>query len=60
MPELPTATLHSDAEIDFWCYLPGLPTFRLRMMRDDRYIERLLRMEQIFWEDFQKMSQVTS
>ncbi len=41
-------------EIDFWCYLPGQPNVRLRVGRDDRYIERLLRVEQMFWDDIQK------
>jgi len=42
-------------EIDFWCYLPGQPEVRLNVGRDDRYIERLLQAERMFWEDIQKM-----
>ena len=36
--------------IDFFCYLPGRPEVHLRIPRDDRYIERLLEAEGLFWK----------
>jgi putative phage-type endonuclease len=41
--------------IDFWCYLPGRPEVCLRVARDDHYIERLLQVEQWFWDDLRKL-----
>lgn len=43
------------AELDFWCYLPGRPEVHLRVERDDHYIERLLQIEQRFWEELRKL-----
>jgi putative phage-type endonuclease len=37
-------------EIDFWCYLPLKPELLVTVERDDDYIQRLLRVEQKFWE----------
>jgi putative phage-type endonuclease len=36
--------------IDFWCYLPDRPVVHLCVARDDAYIERLLDIEQAFWQ----------
>ena len=36
-------------EIDFWCYLPNRPELHLIVVRDDGYIDRLLKAEQSFW-----------
>lgn len=40
--------------IDFWCYWPGLPEVHLSVARDDRYIERLLEVEALFWQKIVK------
>lgn len=36
--------------IDFWCYLPGRSPVHLHVDRDDRYIKRLLKAEEAFWD----------
>ncbi len=36
--------------IDFYCYLPGRSPVHLCVPRDDRYIERLLEVEYLFWQ----------
>jgi putative phage-type endonuclease len=36
-------------EIDFWCHWPGCPDLLISTKRDDKYIERMLRMEMEFW-----------
>ena len=35
--------------LDFWCYWPGNPEVLLSVMRDDDYIECLLKKELEFW-----------
>lgn len=40
--------------LDFWCYLPGCPELLLNVLRDEAYIERLLRTESEFWERVQQ------
>lgn len=40
--------------IDFWCYLPGRPEVHLRVARDDGYIQRLLEVEALFWQEIVK------
>lgn len=37
-------------QINFWCYLPNRPELHLRVARDEKYISRMLDMEQQFWE----------
>lgn len=36
--------------IDFYCYLPNRPEVLLHIARDDKYIERLLEAEALFWK----------
>ncbi len=36
--------------IDFFCYLPTRPHVRLRVERDESYIERLTAAERAFWQ----------
>ena len=36
--------------LDFWCYLPGRRSICLRVDRNDKYIEKLLRSESQFWQ----------
>lgn len=36
--------------IDFFCWLPNRPEIRLRVMRDDSYIARLIAAEKEFWQ----------
>lgn len=36
--------------IDFFCWLPNRPEIRLRVMRDESYIARLIAAEQQFWQ----------
>jgi putative phage-type endonuclease len=43
------------SELAFWCYLPGRPVVHLRVERDDHYIAKLLRIEQRFWEELQRL-----
>jgi putative phage-type endonuclease len=40
--------------IDFWCYLPGRPEVLLRVARDDGYIQRLIHVEALFWQEILK------
>ena len=35
--------------IDYWCYCPSRPPLRLEVRRDDRFIERLVAAEEVFW-----------
>jgi putative phage-type endonuclease len=37
------------ASLDFWCYWPDNPELLVPVVRDDRYIERLLVKELAFW-----------
>lgn len=41
-------------QIDFFCWLPNLPEIHLCIRRDDRYIARLIVVEQEFWRQFMK------
>lgn len=43
------------AVLDFWCYLLGQPQVHLQVARDNEYIERLLEVEQRFWEKLQNL-----
>lgn len=36
-------------QMDFWCYLPFKRPIRLSVIRDERYIDRLLRETEEFW-----------
>ncbi len=38
------------SEIDYFCFLPGLPEVHLPIPRNDEYIGRLLETEAAFWE----------
>ena len=40
--------------IDFWCYLPNRPEVHLHVARDDGYIDRLLKVEHLFWQQVVK------
>jgi putative phage-type endonuclease len=42
------------SRIDFWCYLPGHPEVRLRIDRDDSYIDKLVDAEMAFWQEILK------
>lgn len=37
------------ALLDFWCYLPGRPELLTPVVRNDKYIERLITAERNFW-----------
>jgi putative phage-type endonuclease len=41
--------------IDFFCWLPDLPGVRLRIQRDDRYIDRLIVAEYAFWQQLTEL-----
>lgn len=41
-------------QIDFFCWLPGLPQVNLCVKRDDRYIARMIAAEQAFWDEVLK------
>jgi putative phage-type endonuclease len=36
--------------LDFWCYLPDRPELLTRVVRDDKYIDRLIIAEGDFWK----------
>ncbi|MBI1732168.1 MAG: YqaJ viral recombinase family protein [Gammaproteobacteria bacterium] len=40
--------------LDFWCYLPNRPEVLLSVDRDEPYILRMLRAEEVFWERVQR------
>ena len=40
--------------IDFWCYLPGRPEIHLCIDRDNNYIDRLIKREMEFWQEFMR------
>jgi len=42
------------ARIDFWCYLPDRPEVHLRVVRDNYYIDRLIKTETKFWEELNR------
>ncbi|MCK4817779.1 YqaJ viral recombinase family protein [bacterium] len=40
--------------IDFWCYLPGRPEIHICIDRDNNYIDRLIKREMEFWQEFMR------
>jgi putative phage-type endonuclease len=42
------------ASLDFWCYLPGRPELLTPVIRDDKYIDRLITAERNFWNNVQR------
>lgn len=40
--------------LDFLCYLPGRPELLLQVVRDEKYIKRLISAETTFWNNIQK------
>ena len=41
--------------IDYWCYLPNNPGTRITIERDDRYIEKLLILEEQFYAELSEL-----
>lgn len=42
------------SEIDFWCYLPNERPLHVRVARDQRYIDKLLVQEELFWKELER------